>query len=275
MTWSPDTPKTASDPRRITSLQNETVKLLRSLHMRKARREAGMFLVEGAGMLMRARDHGWRPRTLLLGAEAYGEPFRGDLVAWAQRNKADVFEASTPVLSKIGSEDNPASIMGAVEHRTVRLPAAPTMPADATWLVLEQVRDPGNLGTIIRTAEAAGVAGIILVGNCCDPFSREAVRASSGSIFAVPIAHAEPAAFLAWRQKWPGDVIGTRAYEADDYRSITPRGPTMIVMGSESDGLSEPMAAACTRFVSVPMAPSVDSLNLAIATALVVYGVRH
>lgn len=274
MTSRSDPLRGTGEPRRITSLQNETVKLLRSLHMRKARREAGLFLVEGAGMLMRAREHGWRPRTLLLGAAAHGEPFLGDLTTWARREHAEVIEASTPVMSKIGSEHNPASIMGAVEHRSSALPDTAGLPADAMWLVLERIRDPGNLGTIVRTAEAASVAGIILVGECCDPFSREAVRASAGSIFAVPVAQAETTAFLDWRRQWPGDVIGTRMHDADDYRSVTPRGPTLIVMGSESDGLSEPMAAACTRFVSIPMAPAVESLNLAIATALVVYQAR-
>src|SRR5690606_20853022 len=86
------------------------------------------------------------------------------------------------------------------------------------WLALEGIKDPGNLGTILRTMDAVGGAGAILIGDTCDPFSVEAVRASMGSIFHVPLARADTAEFLAWRRKWPGTVVGTHLNGAIDYR---------------------------------------------------------
>jgi len=136
------------------------------------------------------------------------------------------------------------------------------------------VRDPGNLGTIIRTADAVGAAGVILVGTSCDPYSRECVRATMGSIFAVPLVKMTREAFLAWCRGWPGDVVGTHLNCDEDFRKASYRAPALLVMGSEGPGLSEPLVKACTRLVKIPMAGQLDSLNLAVATALMLYQIR-
>jgi len=143
--------------------------------------------------------------------------------------------------------------------------------AAACWLALEQVRDPGNLGTIVRTADAAGCGGVILVGDCCDPFSLEAVRATMGSIFAVPIAKATTAQFLDWRRAWPGSVVGTLLSASVDYRSADYRRPSLILMGAEQSGLTPALAAACDVAVKIPMRGRADSLNLSVATGLMIY----
>ena len=140
--------------------------------------------------------------------------------------------------------------------------------------MLEEVRDPGNLGTIIRTAEAAGAAGVILVGSCCDPFAPETIRATMGSVFAVPLVKMERDAFAEFAKSWPGDVIGTHVSARNDFRSAHYRGPELIVMGSEGPGLSDAALALCTMKVKIPMSGQLDSLNLAIATALTLYQVR-
>ena len=298
----------------ISSLQNERIKLIRALGQRKTRRETGLFVVEGADMLVRARRHGWEPTILVRGPDAHGHPLAAGLKAWADHARADVLDVTLPVLEKLGSSDNPQQIMAVLQQRWSELPgldasaspphlaegesptrrgegpggsqnaggrgSPPPQPSptrgegEATWLALEGVRDPGNLGTILRTAEAAGAAGLILVGDCCDPFSREAVRGSVGSVFAVPMARVETADFLAWRQHWPGDVVGTRLEDAEDFRAAEIRPPALIVMGGERDGLSAEVAKACSRHVRIPMAGEVESLNLAVATALVLYQVR-
>jgi TrmH family RNA methyltransferase len=138
-------------------------------------------------------------------------------------------------------------------------------------VVLEAVRDPGNLGTIVRTADAAGCGAVILVGDCCDPYSVEAVRATMGSIFATPISRASTDEFLAWRETWPGSVIGASPVARNDYRSAVYAQPVMIVMGPEQSGLSHPVAAACDVLVSIPMRGRADSLNLAVATGIMIY----
>jgi TrmH family RNA methyltransferase len=165
-------------------------------------------------------------------------------------------------------------MLGVFKQLFAPAPVPGTVKADATWLALEEIRDPGNLGTIIRTADATGIAGIILVGTCCDPYSLEAVRATMGSIFAVPLVKMSQADFLALAGAWPGDVAGTHLRGEHDFRAVTLRSPQLIVMGGEGPGLSPPTAAACSRLLKIPMAGQLDSLNLAIATALMLYQVR-
>ena len=165
--------------------------------------------------------------------------------------------------------------MAVLPQRWLDAPDPARVPRDALWLALEEVRDPGNLGTIIRTADAVGAAGIFLVGQTCDPYSREAVRASMGSIFAVPLVRLDQPAFLALARRWTGDVAGTHLSGKTDYRAAAYRAPTLLVMGSEAAGLSEATAARCSKLVRIPMAGRLDSLNLAVATALMLYEIRR
>ena len=213
----------AGSHRLVTSLQNDSVKLIRSLDMRKARRETGLFVAEGVSLLITARERGWAPRMLVTGPGAGDTDIGRALTAWATRAGADRLDVSAPVLEKLAAKDNPQSIIGVFEQRwhdlaLVRGPppghgatdkpehprpgSAPLSLSSSAplWVVLEGVRDPGNLGTILRTVDAAGATGVILVGATCDPFSHEAVRASMGSVFAVPVARAEPEAFLTLAQ---------------------------------------------------------------------------
>ncbi len=133
------------------------------------------------------------------------------------------------------------------------------------------MRDPGNLGTIVRTADAAGCGGVILVGDCCDPYSVEAVRATMGSVFAVKIATATVGQFLDWRRGWPGSVVGTLLSATVDYRQAEYRRPAMVLMGNEQAGLTPELAATCDETVKIPMRGRADSLNLAVATGVMIY----
>jgi len=260
---------------RITSLQNDRVKAIRALEMRKARRETSQFVAEGAAVLISARDHGWQPEILVLGPEAEANPITRPLTAWAERAKADCLHVSGPVLEKLASKDNPQSVMAVFQQRWIDVPKPEVVGSDALWIALEEIRDPGNLGTIIRTADAAGAAGIILVGQTCDPYSREAVRASMGSIFAVPLARLEHDAFHVLARGWKGEVVGTHLNGRQDFRAVTYAGPCLLVMGNEGAGLSANAAAACRRLVRIPMVGSLDSLNLAVATGLMLYEIRR
>lgn len=261
-----------SEPRVITSLANERVKAIRALDMRKARRESGLFVAEGASILVTARDAGFVPTSLVYQAASASSPMSRSLVGWALGAGADVLEVSEPVIAKLSSKDNPQTMLGVFRQRWVELPR--TAGRDDCWLALEEVRDPGNLGTIIRTADAVGAKGVILIGNACDPYSREAVRATMGSVFAVPLVKASREAFLAWRANWRGDVVGTHLDACEDFRRAAYKGPVLLVMGSEGPGLSDSLTRACSRLVKIPMAGKLDSLNLAVATALTLYQIR-
>jgi TrmH family RNA methyltransferase len=261
--------------RTITSLQNERVKLIRSLHMRKARRESGLFVAEGASLLVTARDAGWKPRILALLAGSAGDSVARDLVRWAEAAGGECLEVSQAVLAKLAAKENPQTVLGVLEQVWVPLPAPAAIANDGLWVGLEAVRDPGNLGTIVRTVDAAGADGIVLIGHCVDPYSPEAVRATMGSVFNVPLARASVEDGLSWTQRWRGDIVGAHLAATEDFRSVAYRQPTLLLMGSEGPGLSPELSAACTRRVRIPMAGRIDSLNLAVATALMLYEIRR
>lgn len=259
----------------VTSLQNERIKLIRALEMRKTRRETGLFVAEGASLIVAAREHGWQPNVLVHGPGAGDGAIARGLISWALAAGADCLDVSAAVLAKIAAKDNPQSLIAVFEQRFASAPA-PNDNRDARpWVLLEEIRDPGNLGTILRTADAAGAAGVILAGNTCDPFAREAVRASMGSIFAVPVARLAAEDLPALARGWPGDVVGTHLKGSADYREGHYRSPVLLVMGSEGAGLSDPATDACRRLVRIPMAGQLDSLNLAVATALMLYEIQR
>ena len=252
--------------RAITSLNNETVKSVRALHMRKAREESGLFLVEGLRSVTEAVELGHEPRILLFSDKSADHP----ALRRAQIAARESLEVTPAILSKISRRENAQMVLGVFEQRLQALDELD--PARTNVLVgLEAVRDPGNLGTIVRTVDAADGAGVILIGDCCDPYSVEAVRASMGSIFAVPIVQVDTAAFLAWRAGWPGSVIGTLLTATQDFRSAAYRRPSLILLGNEQAGLTPALAAACETTVKIPMRGRADSLNLAVAAGLMIY----
>lgn len=261
-------------PKLITSLTNDRVKAIRALDMRKVRKETGLFVAEGTSLLVTARDNGFAPETLVYQTGTAAAGVARGLVTHALAAGAEVLEVSEAVLAKLASKDNPQTLLGVFRQRFAPLPDLARTPPAATWLALEEIRDPGNLGTILRTADAVGCAGVILVGTTCDPYALDAVRATMGSIFAVPVVKMNRAEFTEFAKHWPGDVVGTHLTARDDFRSETYRGPQLVVMGGEGPGLSTAVAAVCSKLVKIPMAGNLDSLNLAVATALMLYQIR-
>lgn len=260
--------------RKITSLQNDRVKAIRALDMRKVRRETGLFVAEGASVILTARDAGHVPQSLVYcPGRAQGSVY-DDLVRWACLKGCEVLEVSQAVLGKLSSKDNPQAMLGVFAQRFGELPDAAACKTDDVWLALEEIRDPGNLGAILRTCDAAGVAGVILVGTCCDPYSREGVRATMGSVFNVAIARSEHGDFQRLAKAWGGDVVGLHLSGAEDFREARYQMPVLVVMGREGPGLSDETSRLCSRLVKIPMSGQLDSLNLSVATALTIYQIR-
>jgi TrmH family RNA methyltransferase len=236
--------------------------------MRRERQETGLFLVEGLRSVAEAVALGRRPRILLHGEAAAGHP----LLRQATAAAAETLLVTEAILAKISRRDNPQAVLGVFEQARTELTRLDPRSARC-WVGLEAVRDPGNLGAIIRTADAAACGGVILIGECCDPFSVEAVRATMGSIFAVPIITTDIAGFLSWRATWPGGVAGTLLTAQTDFRDAAYADPTLILMGNEQAGLTPELAAACDITVKIPMRGRADSLNLAVATGVMIYAV--
>ena len=260
--------------REIASPTNPLVKEIRALHMRKARAETGQFIAEGARTVREALDHGVVPEMLAYRADQRDQPAVAGVRRAAGEAGALLLEVSPSVLEKISQRDNPQSVIGVFRQRI--LPLSALDPAKAPiWLALEGVKDPGNLGTCVRTADAVGAGGVILIGTTCDPFSPEAVRATMGSIFAVPLFAAEPAEATSFVRRWPGTCVGTALQTETDYRSVAYSRPTLIVNGTEQSGLSAELRAACPQLVRLPMRGRADSLNLSVAAGVMLYAVWH
>lgn len=264
----------ASRIRAIASASNPAIKEIRALHMRKARAETGLFVAEGTRSVGAALARGMAPETLAYRADRCHEPAVAAVRDAALAAGALILEVAADVFGKLSRLDNPPSAIGVFRRRWRRLseldPAAAPL-----WLALEGVRDPGNLGTCVRTADAAGAGGVILIGNSCDPYGAEAVRATMDSIFAVPLYAAEAQEGLAFVRAWPGVSIGTALQTDIDYRDAAYAPPTLIVAGTEQSGLTPAMRAACRTLVKLPMAPGVDSLNLAVASGVMLYAARE
>jgi TrmH family RNA methyltransferase len=241
----------------VTSVHNPTVKLVRSLAEKKGRRAHGLFAAEGIAMLERALSCGWSPELVLATRE---------IALWDEVKPLIV---SREVMAAISSQNNPHDVMAVFRMRYER-----GVVPEGTWLALEEIRDPGNLGTILRTADAAGLSGIVLAGDCCDPYSRESVRASTGSIFRVRIAHMPSSKLADLCKGWPGECVGAAARGSTDYRGSYAQ-PTLLVLGSETRGLSEAVSRACRKLVRIPMARGVESLNVATSAALLMYEVQR
>ncbi len=252
--------------RKVTSLANPQVKAARALHLRKAREQSGLFLAEGLKIVGEALARGRAPRVLFFSQQAPDRP----LLRAAIDAAGESLEVTPAILGKISRRENAQAVLGVFEEIFTPLDQLNSRETPCA-LALEAVRDPGNLGTIVRTADAAGLEAVILVGECCDPYSVEAVRATMGSIFAVRIARCSRPEFLVWRAKQPGKVVGTSLLATTDFRAAAYSPPVLLLMGNEQAGLSEELANACDVLVKIPMRGGADSLNLAVAAGIMIY----
>lgn len=257
----------------VTSLANPIVKELRALHMKKERAESGLFLAEGLKLVTDALEEGWPIRTLVHASRVKDQPLVKAAVAAARAAGALVLETSDEVLTKICRRDNPQMVVAAFVQKLGRLEdlARP----NGVYVALEGIRDPGNLGTIIRTVDSVGARGVILVGDTTDPFALEAVRATMGSLFHVPLHAASLEAFVAWKRRVDIPTFGTHLKGAVDYRTVDWPETCVLMMGNEQSGLPDDHVAVCDGIVKIPMAGRADSLNLAVATAVMLYEIRR
>lgn len=268
-------PRRVGQVKEITSLANPIIKDIKALSNKKDREETGTFMAEGLKLVIDALELDWNIRTLVYSKAAKGKPLVEQVAARTVAHGGLVLEVSEKVLSAITRRDNPQMVVGIFEQRWK--PLADLRPGrDDTFVALDRVRDPGNLGTIIRTADAAGASAVILVGECTDPFSLETVRATMGSVFAVPVVRCTAEDFLAWQKRSDAQVVATHLAGAVDYRTVDyAKKPVVLLMGNEQSGLPENLAGAADRTVRIPQEGRADSLNLAVATAVMLFEARR
>ena len=260
-------------PREVTAFSNSTVKLLRSLRDKKARRTEGLFLAEGLRILTEARDSGRLPEIVAFSAEGAKHPLAAEIIAATEAAGGDAIETSPDILSKMSGKDNPQMLLGAYRQPETSLDGI-DRGTSTLWIVAQALRDPGNLGTILRTGDAVGAGGLILIDDCADPFSVEAVRASMGAVFTQQIAAARWEEFLPWLRDGEGQLVGTSLKASHDYLAAEYRQPCFLLIGNEQQGLPAEYEAQCDLLVKIPMAGRADSLNAAMATAVMAFAIR-
>ena len=259
-------------PRQITAFSNPLVKQARSLRDKKNRRAEGLFLAEGLRILTEAREAGIVPETLFF-SDA-GHPLVQAMIAETEAAAGEAIETSADILHKISGKDNPQTVIGVYRTFDTGL-ARIDRDAAPLWIVAQALRDPGNLGTILRTGDAVGAGGLILIDDCADPFSVEAVRASMGALFTQKIAAARWEEFVPWLRAGAGQLIGTSLKADRDYQAARYEKPAFILVGNEQAGLPEACEQECDLLVKMPMMGKADSLNAAVATAVMAYEVMN
>ena len=258
--------------RQITGFSNPTVKAIRALRDKKHRREEGRFLAEGLRLLTDARESGRVPGILLMAEGREPHPLLDLLESAVDEAGGEVLELAPELLAKVTGKENPQAVAGVYAEWPTGLEAI-DRTATPLVLVAQALRDPGNLGTMLRTADAIGAGGLILLDDCADPFSVEAVRASMGAIFTVPLAKARWEEFEPWLRAGPGQLVAASLREAVPFRGAAYAAPCFILVGNESRGLPEEYEAACDLRVTMPMRGRADSLNAAVAAAVLAYEV--
>ncbi len=256
--------------RTITGFSNPTVKFLRSLREKKHRRVEQRFLAEGLRLLTDARAIGRLPEMLVMASGRETHPLLGALEADVLAAGGEVLEMDEAILAKVTGKDNPQAVAGVFAEFDTSLTTLDRSSAKI-WLVAQALRDPGNLGTMLRTGDALGAGGLILIDDCADPFSVEAVRASMGAIFTQHIVQARWEEFLPWLRGGDGQLVAASLRDAQDYRTAPYAAPCFLMVGNESRGLPEAYEDACDLRVTMPMKGRADSLNAAVAAAVLGY----
>ncbi len=266
----------AAGHRIITGFSNPAIKAARSLREKKHRKSAGLYLAEGLRILAEAQDAGILPRQIFYAQNATVPPRANMIIAATQAAGGDVIATTPDILAKLSGKDNPQAIVGIYPDHATPLTLLDAASAPI-WIVAQSLRDPGNLGTMLRTGDAVGAGGLILIDDCTDPFSAEAVRASMGAIFTQSVTLSGWSDFIGWLRSPSGkggQLVGTSlAPGAVDYREPAYPAPTFILVGNESQGLPAEYEAACDIRVHMPMRGRADSLNAAVATAVMAYQV--
>ena len=270
----------------ITSLQNPRIKAIRALSQRKRRQETGLFFAEGIRLVGEAVQTGADVETLVVAPELLRSDFGRDTVRRAREEGVEILEVGADVFRSLSGKDGPAGIGVVARQRWTALDdagvgrgggdaAADDAAAAATlgWVVLEDVGNPGNLGSILRTCDATGATGVILLGATADPYDPEAVRGSMGAVFSQQIVRSSLEALIPWKRRTGIPMVGTSDAASADYRSADYAPPLLLCLGGEQHGLSNEVMDACDTVVHIPMAGRADSLNLAVAAGVMLFEV--
>lgn len=255
----------------ITSRSNAKVKRARALRQRKHRQAEGAFVVEGISHVGEAVEAGAEVEALFYAPDLLRSEFASHLIESQAAKGVPCHATSADVFASLAEKDNPQGLLAIVRQRVSSL--SELNPGNFPWgVALIAPQDPGNVGTIMRTIDAVGASGLILLDESVDPFYASSLRASMGSIFWLPLAMAPFSDFAEWTIQHGYHVYGTSAHGERDFRQVEryPH-PAILLMGSEREGLTENQIGLCEQIIRLPMRGRATSLNLAVATGVMLY----
>jgi RNA methyltransferase, TrmH family len=258
----------------ISSAANPLVKRVRALADRKNRRRESAFVVQGIQPVWQAVEAGARIEVLIVAPDLLRHPGAAAMVAEQEAGGVRVARLSGELFGRIADRDGPTGLAAIVGFASVAL-ADLAVGDGALFVALHSPRNPGNVGTIIRTATAVGCDGVILIGPSADQYDPAAVKASMGAIFTMPVATASSAEFVNWADAHAVNVAATSARASASCWEADLRLPLAVLLGSEGTGLPDELLAAADLRVAIPMTGTAESLNLAVASGVLLYEVRR
>lgn len=254
---------------RITSPQNQRIKDTAHLREKSARRERGVFVVEGAREIDRALRSGFELEELFLAPDQFSTEAK-ELLKEHKLPDRNMVEVTEPVFAKLAMRENKDGLFAVFKSRVVGLKDLKPRQ-NMLLVVLETVEKPGNLGAVLRTADGAGVDAIIVLDPRCDIFNPNAIRASVGAIFSVPVVECSAQEFLEYCKKNKIKLVATTPHTETFHYTANLSQSVAILMGSEAFGLSPELMDQSDIKIKIPMRGIGDSLNLSVAAAIVVY----
>ncbi|HLZ58973.1 MAG TPA: RNA methyltransferase [Ktedonosporobacter sp.] len=256
----------------INNVNHYHIRRIHRLRLQDVRERTGLYYIEGLRFVSQAIARGVSIETLVVSRPLLKHPYAQRLIHQQQRIGTLVLEVTPAVLHSLSLVDDPQGIGAVVRQRWEPLQHI-KVGEELCWIAHQFVRLPGNLGSILRTSEAVGGAGVILLDDTTDPYDPAVVRATMGAIFAQRFVRTNVAEFARWKQQHECMLVGTSPQATQDYHSTVYRRPTILLMGEERKGLTADLQALCDTMVRIPMVGQSDSLNLAIATSLLLYEV--
>jgi TrmH family RNA methyltransferase len=255
----------------ITSHQNPIIKKIKRLRQKKYRRQENAFFVEGLRVVLTAVEHNAPIQTILYAPDLLTSDIAQQTISAQEIKGVPCLAVSVDVFKTISDRDNPAGLAAIIESAADNLDSLTIQPTDL-WLALCEIGDPGNLGTILRTADAFSAAGIILVGNTVDPYHPTAVKASMGTLFTLPLVQVDKIdRLLEWAAQNTIQTIATSAKAQQSIRDTAVQTPTLLLLGSEGEGLPANILSAANHQIKIPMTGTATSLNLAVAAGILLY----
>ncbi|MBS5519009.1 MAG: RNA methyltransferase [Acidaminococcus sp.] len=250
--------------KRLTSLQNETVKKAASLQQKKYRQREGLFLVEGVRAVREVRSSAWTVTAYFF--TDLPEDFQKE----AQTSDIPYYEVTGDIMKKLTATEEPQSLAALVRLEERRLETV--HPGKGLILVLDEIHDPGNVGTMIRTARAMNAEGVILLCGSADLYNPKVVRAAMGNLFHIPVfTGITEDVLMDFAQKEGWTLVATALEGAVDLRKFTYPSKTLLIMGSEAEGVSSSLLEKSAARVKIPMLGEAESLNVGVAAGILLY----